>query len=260
MGFTGRTLAPLTLLLAITFPTLANWSSEEPQTRKHVVRPNETLKLIAGSYGFEVNELAEYNQLDLTQVLRPGQIIYFPTEISYVPPEPTPYDQVRPLNAETYPNTVGESKPIGTTTAKLGNTSFFSGKEADVSKSGTNSGNPFVSDLDYNFTKKVDKSQKDKNSDSREGADGGTSNNRDGSVKGGGESSSDLRFGYKKKTTKKNSDSKKEDEIGDDESPALAAFGLRPYAYFGNGDDLREVLRNFAGSYYMPIVIAEEVD
>ncbi|MGB1271111.1 MAG: type III secretion system outer membrane ring subunit SctC, partial [Endozoicomonas sp.] len=47
--------------------------------------------------------------------------------------------------------------------------------------------------------------------------------------------------------------------IGDDESPALKAFGVRPYAYFGSGESLAEVLQNFAASYYMPAIIAEDV-
>ena len=50
-----------------------------------------------------------------------------------------------------------------------------------------------------------------------------------------------------------------DETLGDDESPALAAFGNRPYAYFGSGESLQEVLQNFAGSYYMPANIADSV-
>ncbi|WP_299729779.1 type III secretion system outer membrane ring subunit SctC [uncultured Endozoicomonas sp.] len=251
MGFTGRTLAPLTFLLAITIPTLANWSSEEPQTRKHVVRANETLELIAGSYGFEVNELADYNQLDLTQILRPGQVIYFPSEIALQNPDPIPYDQVKPLDAEKYPNAVVESKPIQvTTTAKLGASTRLSGKEMDISISNSEPENPFQSDLDYNFTQKTNNDKKSNNGHSKYSSGVGS---QSGSVQESG------KIGFSVKTTKTTTKEPKEDEIGDNESPALSAFGLRPYAYFGNGDSLRDVLRNFAGSYYMPIVITDEV-
>ena len=50
-----------------------------------------------------------------------------------------------------------------------------------------------------------------------------------------------------------------EENIEDRESPALSAFGERPYAYFGNGEELVDVIQNFAASYYIPTSIAEDV-
>ena len=245
MGFTGKTLVLLTFLLGITFPTLANWYSEEIQTRKHVVRPSETLELIAGSYGFEVNELAEYNQLDLTQELRPGQIIYFPNEIAYKPEQPFPYDQ-RPLDADKFPNAVGErasNSGMETTTPPL--SEFFYGKEADLLPSDGNAPeNPFASDTDYNFSQNSSAQLKQ-------------NAKKDFNTKHSTETSQQTSANNESQ----NSISEEEEELfGDDESPALAAFGLRPYAYFGNGDSLKDVLRNFAGSYYMPIVISDTVE
>lgn len=50
-----------------------------------------------------------------------------------------------------------------------------------------------------------------------------------------------------------------EEEIEDSESPALAVFGDRPYSFYGSGEDLVEALQNFAASYYVPVVISEDV-
>ena len=50
------------------------------------------------------------------------------------------------------------------------------------------------------------------------------------------------------------------ENIPDDSSPSLEAFGERPYAYYGSGEDLTEVLQNFAASYYMPTILAEELE
>ncbi len=44
-----------------------------------------------------------------------------------------------------------------------------------------------------------------------------------------------------------------------DPSPAESAFGERPYSYYGSSESLGETLRNFAASYYIPLILAEDV-
>ncbi|WP_257294392.1 type III secretion system outer membrane ring subunit SctC [Endozoicomonas sp. YOMI1] len=265
MGFIRNTLIILSLLLAITFQALANWSSEEPQTRKHLVRPNETLEVIAGSYGFEVNELARYNKLNTTEALRVGQIIYFPSDI--VPEQPGLHsaEQGRALDARVFPNSAGDSvargRPLDARAfprldgssvdaerarlMPLINDGQLSGKEAGISQYGSQAHYAATSDFDYNFAQKDDRQQVNQSSTNLYMMRPNTPSGN-GMVISAEDAIQDAIDDF-------------EGTIGDDESPALAAFGVRPYAYFGNGDSLKEVLQNFAGSYYMPSIIAETV-
>ncbi len=250
MGFIRNTLIILSLLLAITFQALANWSSEEPQTRKHVVRPKETLEVIAGSYGFEVNELARYNKLDTTQELRVGQVIYFPSNIAQEQPELPSVDQGRPLDARIFPNSVGAT--VEAESARLMpllNGEQLSGKESDLSRYGSQVHYASSSDFDYNFAQK--------NANQNIAPDARRSSNL---YMMQSQTPSDNRMVISAEDAIRDAIDDFEDTIGDDESPALAAFGVRPYAYFGNGDSLKEVLQNFAASYYMPAIIADTVE
>ncbi|WP_422449491.1 MULTISPECIES: type III secretion system outer membrane ring subunit SctC [unclassified Endozoicomonas] len=265
MGFIRNTLIILSLLLAITFQALANWSSEEPQTRKHLVRPNETLEVIAGSYGFEVNELARYNKLDTTQALRVGQIIYFPSDIVSEQPDRPSAEPGRALDARVFPDSAGDPvswgrpldarafpRPDGSSVdaerARLMpyiNDGQLSGKGTSFSQYGSQTHYAATSDFDYNFAQKDDRQQANQASTNpymmRQHTPSGN-----GMVLSAEDAIQDAIDDF-------------EGTIGDDESPALAAFGARPYAYFGNGDSLKEVLQNFAGSYYMPSIIADTV-
>ena len=218
MGLIRNTLIFLSLLLALTFQALANWSWEEAQTRKHVVRPNESLTVIASSYGFEVNELASYNKLDIGQRLRVGQIIYFPSDIDQ-PQQFETIEQTQPLNARRFPNFTrnGDGNYIGSGQPARQNVSY----EAVPGYS-----------TDYNFTQ------------------------RDDQLPQFSASSSNV---INAKSVIRDALGMFENTIDDDESPALAAFGERPYAYFGSGESLQEVLQNFAGSYYVPVRISESV-
>lgn len=250
MGFIRNTLIILSLLLAITFQALANWSSEEPQTRKHVVRPKETLEVIAGSYGFEVNELARYNKLDTTQELRVGQVIYFPSNIAQEQPELPSVDQGRPLDARIFPNSVGAT--VEAESARLMpllDGVQLSGKESDLSRYGSQVHYASSSDFDYNFAQK--------NANQNIAPDARRSSNL---YMMQSQTPSDNRMVISAEDAIRDAIDDFEDTIGDDESPALAAFGVRPYAYFGNGDSLKEVLQNFAASYYMPAIIADTVE
>lgn len=250
MGFIRNTLIILSLLLAITFQALANWSSEEPQTRKHVVRPKETLEVIAGSYGFEVNELARYNKLDTTQELRVGQVIYFPSNVAQEQPDLPSVDQGRPLDARIFPNSVGAT--VEAESARLMpllDGEQLSGKESDLSKYGSQVHYAASSDFDYNFAQK--------NANQNIAPDARRSSNL---YMMQSQTPSDHRMVISAEDAIRDAIDDFEDTIGDDESPALAAFGVRPYAYFGNGDSLKEVLQNFAASYYMPAIIADTVE
>lgn len=242
MGFIRNTLIFLSLLLALTFQALANWSSEEPQTRKHVVRPKETLEVIAGSYGFEVNELVRYNKLDTTQKLRVGQVIYFPSEVVRDQPDLPSIDQARPLDARKYPNSVRSVSGVKSSRfMPLLDGEQLSGKESDLSQYDTQVHYASSSGFDYNFVQKSNGNNSANLYMMQSQTPSGSA------VLSAEEAIRDAIDDF-------------EDTIGDDESPALAAFGVRPYAYFGNGDSLKEVLKNFAGSYYMPIIIADAVE
>nr|MDT0252348.1 LysM domain-containing protein [Endozoicomonas sp.] len=153
MGFIRNTLIFLSLLLALAFQALANWSSEELQTRKHLVRPQETLEVIAGSYGFEVNELARYNKLDITQELRVGQVIYFPSDIVRDQPGLPSADQVNPLDARRFPNAVGTTvEEERSRLMPLLDGEQFSGKESDLSRYDSRVHYAASSDYDYNLS------------------------------------------------------------------------------------------------------------
>ncbi len=250
MGFIRNTLIISSLLLALTFQALANWSSEEPQTRKHVVRPKETLEVIAGSYGFEVNELARYNKLDSTQVLRVGQVIYFPSNIAQEKPDLPSVDQGRPLDVRTFPNSVGATvEAENARLMPLLDGEQLSGKESDLSRYGSQVHYASSSDFDYNFAQK--------NARQNMAPDGRRSANL---YMMQSQTPGDNKMVISAEDAIRDAIGDFEDSIGDDESPALAAFGVRPYAYFGNGDSLKEVLQNFAASYYMPVIITDTVE
>ncbi len=255
MGFLRNSLITQSLLLALSFPALANWASEEPQTRKHIVRPQETLVVIADSYGFEANELAAYNQLDATQMLRVGQVIYFPNEITQDKPDATSTDQpldarsfsgnqVQSIDARRFPNQVNNY--ISDRSAANGMS--VSGKESNVSHNGRPVHYAANSAYDYNFARQSSPQQVMSDAGNNyvmqqvPVEDNGVITAED-AIQEAIQEALDFFDGT----------------IDDDESPALAAFGERPYAYFGNDDSLQEVLQNFAGSYYMPINISETV-
>lgn len=238
MGFIRNSLIIPSFLLALSFSVLANWSSEEPQTRKHVVRPNETLQVIADSYGFETNELALYNQLDTTQMLRVGQVIYFPDDINQ--PELVSASQEQPLDARSFPNSVDEYVYQRTKPGR--GSEPLSGKESDISPYDNTVQFAANSEFDYNFARKTPPQAVM--------SDAGINSYMAGAAPDTVISAEDAIKDVLEDFA---------GTIGDDESPALAAFGERPYAYFGNGDSLPDVLQNFAASYYMPINISQAV-
>ena len=234
MSFTRVINLFLIIAVVLVMRVSANWSSQEPQTRKHTVRPGETLSIIAQNYGFERQELIEYNKIDNPARLEVGQIIYFPGDIQLPQVSDTgsmPAQPVAPLNATQFPPASAKPSPE----------EYYQLQQYMTHQDGA----PPASDVDYNYILKPpveaqpalhkslippdkDKEQPEAQPDTEE------------------------------KVAEKKEEPKKE-EIPDDASPALAAFGDRPYAYFAGGESLVDVIQNFAGSYYIPTVIAEDV-
>lgn len=204
----------------------ANWSSQEPQTRKHMVRQGETLSIIARNYGFEAKELIEYNKLQNPTRLQVGQVIYFPTEVEAEFSNQTSSSESRGLDAAQFPPPSYE--PSAEEYYQL--QQFMNGKEPLKP----------TNEVDYNFINKPN-AELEKPVFPEEVAKPAPVPKNENN---GGSKDMSLDAG---------------DAVGDKDSPALSAFGDRPYAYFGNGEDLTEVLQNFAASYYIPTSIAEGV-
>ena len=238
MGFTSvnlkysliANLAFAAALLCFNAGVSANWSSEEPQDRKHIVRSGETLSVIARNYGFEARELVDYNQMSNPARLQIGQVIYFPDEPTYRPQMPLPVEMVDKasagMNATRFPP--DSAKPSAEEYYQL---QQFMGTSESVKP---------TSDVDYNYIQKQQPPLEEPRL-----------------PEGFGEPETEMEAVVDELMVSEQSDP--EENIGDKESPALSAFGERPYAYFGNGEGLVDVIQNFAASYYIPTSIAEDV-
>ncbi len=226
----------LVFIVAMSFFAQANWSSEEPQTRKHIVRSGESIAIIAKNYGFEVQELIQYNKLDVNSQLLAGQILYFPADIaSSNNSAPALTAPVRPLNASQFPPDTAKPSPE----------EYYQLQEYMTIQGGVKPEN----NVDYNYIRKPAPVKSETALHSPKKADETRRGNASRDVMK--EESIDI------PEQKKEEDP--EETIDDKASPALATFGDRPYAYFGNGEELVEVLKSFAASYYVPTIIAEDV-
>lgn len=67
----------------LTIPAYIPVSSNNSGQTYHIVRPGDTLYLIAREYGISLNRLLEYNQLSKTSVLYPGHRILIPPKEAY---------------------------------------------------------------------------------------------------------------------------------------------------------------------------------
>ncbi|OED50120.1 EscC/YscC/HrcC family type III secretion system outer membrane ring protein [Endozoicomonas sp. (ex Bugula neritina AB1)] len=212
-----------------------NWSSEEAQTRKHIVRSGETLSIIARNYGFELQELIQYNKLENPTRLEVGQILYFPEELKPGESLPliAPAQPSQPLNATHFPPSSAKPSPE----------EYFQLQQYMTTQGGIKPTN----DVDYNYP------QKEKSLEPEPSLHQSLMENNDADM----DSSMDSTEEAEEKKTEEEDSS--EETIGDKDSPALAAFGDRPYAYFGGGENLVDVIQNFAASYYVPTIIAEDV-
>ena len=223
----------------------AVWSSgsNSDNTRRHIVRPGESLSIIAQNYGFELQELAEYNNITNPSKLLVGQTIYLPDSASEsVQPE---FQTTRPVT-ET-PAQVLDATAFPPTRSKPDEEEYFKLQQWMGSQKQTTG----IESVDYNYVRKMPKP------DSTAGFDipleGGSSSEATSA------SESATKPPKSVNTVGRELQEDSEEEIKDSESPALAVFGDRPYAYYGSGEDLVESLQNFAASYYVPVVISEEV-
>ena len=238
MSFNRVTHVLMIFVVALAMEVNGNWSSKEPQTRKHMVRPGETLSVIAKNYGFELQELIQYNKLDNPTRLEVGQVLYFPEEIQAGNTQQpvAPAQASRPLNATDFPPDSAKPSPE---------------EYYQLQQYMTTQGSILpTNEVDYNYPQKEKLLEVKpilhkpliENSDSME----------DAVVQQGKETE-------EKKDKQKEKEKNPEELIDDKASPALATFGDRPYAYFGGGENLVDVIQNFAASYYIPTIIAEDV-
>ena len=241
MGFTSVNLKS-SLIVSLAFATAllcfdagvsANWSSEEPQNRKHIVRPGETLSVIARNYGFEAKELVQYNKMSNPARLQVGQVIYFPGEPTDKSQAALPAEAMNAspgsLNATQFPPDSAKPSP-----EEYYQLQQFMGASGPIKP---------TNDVDYNFIQKQKPPLEEPIL-----------------PKGFGVPEADVKaMEAVADEIMASEQADPEENIDDRESPALSAFGERPYAYFGNGEELVDVIQNFAASYYIPTSIAEDV-
>lgn len=211
------------------------WASVEENVRRHIVRPGESLATIAQNYGFDVEELIQFNQLSNPGKLLAGQTIFIPGEqLEGGAPTKEP---VKALDAKTFPPK--ESKPTEEEYFQL---QQWMGGQADT---------PGIDSVDYNYSRNLPPAP---------AAQAGFAIPlEEGEVKPKSEKQEEAKKEPQSEEVDVLYEKDPEEEIADSASPALEAFGDRPYAYYGSGEELVEVLQNFAASYYLPTVISEDV-
>ena len=232
----------LTLPLSVSFfsgSLLANPALNPGQrnVRRHIVRPGESLSAIAQSYGFDVYELVQFNQLYNPNSLMAGQAIYLPGDdmSSRVVPQPQ-----QPLNAAGFPPS--DSAPS--------QEDYYQMQQLLGGQPSTENPLPEVESVDYNYSRKIPKESQGKKAESSDSV------TDDPNSKG---SKTNKTAEADENASSREAETDPEEEIDDNSSPALSTFGERPYAYYGSGEALVDVLQNFAASYYVPTIIAEDV-
>ncbi|WP_034832344.1 type III secretion system outer membrane ring subunit SctC [Endozoicomonas numazuensis] len=227
------------------FTQAAVWSSSNhsDNTRRHIVRPGESLSIIAQNYGFELHELAEYNNITNPSKLLVGQTIYLPD--SSAESAQSEFQTARPISEP--PAQVLDATAFPPTRSKPDEEEYFKLQQWMGSQKQTTG----IETVDYNYVRKSPK----------------TDNTAGFDIPLDSQSASETKVATESETNQQKSGGSNsvdfqedvEEEIKDSESPALAVFGDRPYAYYGSGEDLVEAIQNFAASYYVPVVISEEV-
>ena len=234
MSFNRVTHFLMVFIVALAMDVNGNWSSEEAQTRKHIVRSGETLSVIAQNYGFELQEIIQYNKLNNPTRLEVGQVIYFPEDIkaSNHPQPVAPPQPAKALNATDFPPASAKPSPE----------EYYQLQQYMTTQGPI----PPTNEMDYNYP------QKEKPLIVKPVLHKPLVESPDPMA--------ELMAEQKKETEDKKQKAEiTEDQIDDNASPALATFGDRPYAYFGGGENLVDVIQNFAASYYIPTIIAEDV-
>ncbi|MRI32185.1 EscC/YscC/HrcC family type III secretion system outer membrane ring protein [Endozoicomonas sp. OPT23] len=209
--------------------------------RRHIVRPGETLGIIAQNYGFEMNELAEYNKINSPNNLMAGQTIYLPD------PQPAPFapNQAMPVPV---PEQILDTSVFPPEEIKPDEKEYYQLQQWMGSQKETSG----VDSVDYNYSIKAPAPE------SKAGFDIPLDVSEETVKKVNGEEAAKVA-----ESDTPGDDTKADPDlaefIDDSASPALDVFGDRPYAYYGSGEELSETLQNFAASYYLPAVIAEDV-
>ena len=210
------------------------WSAfPKSDAHRHIVRPDETLSVIAENFGFDTEELAAYNNITNPGRLMAGQTIYIPIERVPVTPMSEP---VQSLDAQSFPpeNTKPTSEEYYRLQKLINGYQVGSGVDTvdyNYDLESVNGASPLQSKQQVGFDLPIDDDEMPSDvADLPDGADMALEEEEE-----------------------------EPEDLSDSESPALAAFGERPYAYYGSGEDLFEVIQNFAASYYIPAVIEEEL-
>ena len=229
------------LVLSLNSVGSSNWASiDKENARRHIVRPGETIAIIARNYGFDPYELISYNDLSNPNRLMAGQTIYIPVED--IPVNPSQPQGSATLDARAFPPK--DARPTQEEYYKL--QQWIGGQKFG----------PSIDSVDYNYQLNSVKQEKPLNQDNQKGFD--LPVDPDAKIVNQalkGEGAEDEVVAESEQTA-----ADPEEDIPDDASPSLVAFGDRPYAFYGNGEDLVEVIQNFAASYYIPTIIAEGLD
>lgn len=234
-------LAPILIVLVSSDAgSNSNWASiDKENARRHVVRPNESLSMIAENYGFDLYELISYNHLTNPNRLMTGQTIYIPIE-DPPPAQSSGQQEAKSLDAQSFPPK--QAKPTQEEYYML------------QQWMGDQQIGPGVVSVDYNYELNTKHQEKPINQE------------HTGFALALDNDSKMLNQELTSDEASKETDDSPEfyelepqEVIPDDSSPSLAAFGERPYAYYGSGEELVEVIKNFAASYYIPTILAEDI-
>lgn len=235
----GRWFLIIPLVFMLGTPTAVSnnsWASiDKENARRHIVRPNETLAIIAENYGFDVYELIAYNNITNPDGLMVGQSIYIPIDDSA---SQQTSQSLNSLDAQSFPPQ--EARPSQEEYHKL--QQWIGGQQIGQG----------IDSVDYNYQLNAVNEDSPLNQEQQ---------------KAGFDLPLDSDSTLSGQTVAQESNLKPgevvaEDEsenVSDDSSPSLEAFGERPYAYYGSGEDLIEVIQNFAASYYMPTILADDL-
>ncbi|WP_172806821.1 type III secretion system outer membrane ring subunit SctC [Endozoicomonas arenosclerae] len=221
------------------------WSSvsKPDNARRHIVRPGESLSIIAQNYGFELQELADFNNITNPAKLLVGQTIYLPDSSADTSTNDPSVSRV----AAEQPAQVLDATAFPPTRSKPDEEEYFKLQQWMGSQKQTTG----VDSVDYNYVRKAPKTENTAGFD--------IPLEQEGSSEKKMTKASNPDQQMRDETGRQPLYEEEEEEVKDSDSPALAVFGDRPYAYYGSGEDLVEAIQNFAASYYVPVVIAEDV-
>ncbi|PJE80928.1 Type III secretion system outer membrane protein SpiA [invertebrate metagenome] len=241
------------------------WPSSSVNTCIHTVRSGETLSIIARNYGLERNELLAVNPISNPNRLQVGQELSLPSEDG-ICAGVDPVLATNPFSSQAYETF--EITPPQTTPENNNFLNDFSHPQAASDALSLNdfSIKDFPENLpqggldsapDYNFLVQPPVAEPVKApvfAIAKPAMEQPKENEDDFSdymCKAAVAESPDVLAENKTES---------DDEIDDGASPALNGLSDRPYAYYASSEALTDVLKNFAGSYYVPLIMAEGVN